>query len=98
MCLEAQTGARRWRSTKTYGNGQLLLVGDAILVQGEFGDLALVAADPAGFRELSRLKVSEAPKTWNTPALAGHRLFLRNHLEMACYELPVEASPSPGGP
>jgi outer membrane protein assembly factor BamB len=92
VCLEAQTGARRWRSTKTYGNGQLLMVGDAILVQGEFGDLALVAADPAGFRELTRPKekVSDAPKTWNTPALAGNRLFLRNHLEMVCYELPLE--------
>jgi outer membrane protein assembly factor BamB len=89
VCLEAQTGARRWRSTKTYGNGQLLLVGDAILVQSESGEIALAAADPAGFRELSRLKVSDAPKTWNTPALAGNRLFLRNHLEMACYELPV---------
>ncbi len=91
VCIEAQTGERRWRSKQTYGNGQLLLVGDVILVQGEFGDLVLVAADPASFRELSRLpqKVSDAPKTWNTPALAGKRLFLRNHREMACYELPV---------
>jgi outer membrane protein assembly factor BamB len=89
VCLEAETGARRWRSTKTYGNGQVLGVGDVLLVQDEFHDVALVAADPSGFRELTWKRVSEVPKAWNTPALAGNRLFLRNHLEMVCYELPV---------
>lgn len=93
VCLDAETGARRWRSTKTYGNGQLLGVGDVLLVQGEFHDIALVAADPAGFRELTRRKVSDAPKAWNTPALAGNRLFLRNHLEMVCFELPLAEGP-----
>jgi len=50
--------------------------------------VALVAADPAVFRELAHFDALSG-KTWNTPALAGNRLFLRNHLEMACYELPV---------
>jgi hypothetical protein len=33
--------------------------------------------------------VFDAPRTWNTPALAGRQLFLRNDIEMVCYELPL---------
>jgi outer membrane protein assembly factor BamB len=86
-CLDAQTGERRWKD-KRYGHGQILLAGDVILVLSEKGEVALVAADPAGFRELARSAALEG-KTWNTPALAGNQLFIRNHTEMACYELPV---------
>jgi outer membrane protein assembly factor BamB len=98
VCLEAETGTRRWRSKKKYDNGQLLGVGDVLLVQGEFQEVALVAADPEGFRELAQMRVSDAPKALNTPALAGNRLFLRNHLEMVCYELPVQPGPVAVGP
>jgi outer membrane protein assembly factor BamB len=89
VCLDEETGARRWRG-KYYGHGQVLLRGDVLFVLAESGDAALVAASPERFRELARLKVF-THKTWNTPALAGDRLFLRNHVEMACYELPAAA-------
>jgi outer membrane protein assembly factor BamB len=87
VCLDEKTGERRWRG-KYYGHGQLLLVGDVILVSSEKGYLALVSATPEHFRELARFEVFDG-KTWNTPALAGRQLFLRNDEYAACYELPV---------
>jgi outer membrane protein assembly factor BamB len=90
VCVDAETGQRRWRGAGGFGNGQLLAVGDVLLVQGEFGELRMVAADAAKYHELGHITLFDAPKTWNTPALAGRQLFVRNHLEMACWELPEE--------
>jgi outer membrane protein assembly factor BamB len=89
VCLEAETGERRWRGNKNYGHGQILAVGDKLVVTSEAGAVALVEASPKQFRELGRLEVF-GDKTWNTAALAGNRLYLRNHIDMACVELPVE--------
>ena len=84
-CVEDKTGKRLWKGER-FGSGQLLLVGDVLLVSSESGEVVTVAADPAGYRELGRQEVFTG-KTWNTPALAGRQLFVRNHYEMACLEL-----------
>lgn len=85
VCLDARTGERLWRG-KAYGHGQMLAVDGHLVILGERGELALVAADQRAFRELGRLSVLEG-RTWNTPALAGRLLFVRNDKEMACLEL-----------
>ena len=86
-CIEAATGKRRWRGGR-YNHGQLLLVGDLLLVQAENGELALVDLRPDSFVELGKI-VALPGKTWNNPAISGNRLLVRNHEEAACYELPV---------
>lgn len=88
VCLDLETGKRRWRG-KDYGQGQLLAMTGALIIQSERGDLALVADDPKQFRELARMSVFPDRRTWNTPALAGRHLFLRNDAEMVCFELPL---------
>ena len=88
-CIDARTGERVWKGGR-YGHGQVLLVGDVLLIQAESGDVALVRATPEGHRELARLDALEG-KTWNSPALAGHHLLVRNDREAACYELPTRA-------
>lgn len=87
VCLDAATGSRRWKAGR-YGHGQVLLVGDLLLVMSENGDVVLVAADPENHRELARLPALSG-KTWNHPAMAGRYLFVRNDREAAAYELPV---------
>jgi outer membrane protein assembly factor BamB len=87
-CLEADTGKRRWKQGR-FGHGQLLLVGDLLLVLSEAGELALVEPNPKSFSELGRITVLSG-KTWNTPAIAGRKLLVRNHEEAACYDLPLE--------
>ena len=85
---DVDTGERLWKRGR-YGHGQLILVGDLLLVQTEQGAVVLVEATPEGHRELGRLEALRG-KTWNAPALAGRYLLVRNNREAACYELPVE--------
>jgi len=85
VCLDQDSGTRRWKGGR-YGHGQLLLADDLLLILSESGSLVLVEANPEAPRELGRLPVFDH-KTWNCPALAGGRAFLRNDREMACYEL-----------
>lgn len=84
-CVDLADGQRRWKAGR-YGHGQVLLAGDKLLVQCESGEVALVAADPAEYRELGRF-AALAGKTWNYPALAGRWLLCRNDREAACFEL-----------
>jgi outer membrane protein assembly factor BamB len=88
VCLDLARGDRKWQGGH-YGHGQILLVGDLLLVQSEEGDVALVEATPKHYRELTGFKALEG-KTWNNPALAGRYLLVRNAEEAACYELPLE--------
>jgi outer membrane protein assembly factor BamB len=86
-CIEAETGKRHWRGGR-YQHGQLLLVGELLLVVGEAGELALVETNPKSFVELGRITALTA-KTWNNPAISGRTLLVRNHEEAVCYELPL---------
>ena len=88
-CIELDVGRRKWKKGR-YGHGQILGVGDLLLVTTETGDVVLLEASPDEHRELAKLKVFDE-KTWNPPALAGKYLLVRNHVEAACYELPLVA-------
>lgn len=86
-CLDAADGRRVWKGGR-YGHGQIVLVGDLLLLTAESGELVLVEASPDEHRELTRFTALD-DKTWNHTALAGRYLFVRNHREAACYELPL---------
>ena len=85
VCLDAETGERRWKDGR-YGYGQVLLANGHLLILCGDGDLALVQALPDRHVELARLPAIKG-KTWNHPALAGGKLLVRNAIEMACFDL-----------
>jgi outer membrane protein assembly factor BamB len=89
-CVEIRAdGARRnWKARGNYGHGQLLLVGDLLLIQCENGDVALVEANPKQHVEVARMQAFDF-RTWNSPILLGNRLLIRNDRQIACYELPT---------
>ena len=93
-CVDLATGKRKWKNGR-YGNGQILLLPDAgqLLVLSEEGELVLIRANPEKLDEVARQKVLEG-KTWNHPALAGNRLYVRNAEEAACFELPLAGQSS----
>jgi outer membrane protein assembly factor BamB len=88
-CISLETGERAWKGGR-YGAGQLILLGDSdvLLVLGEEGQLALVAAAPDGYRELAKVQAL-GDKTWNHPVVVGDVLLVRNGVEMAAYRLPL---------
>jgi outer membrane protein assembly factor BamB len=89
-CIELETGKLRWKKRRDpeFGYGQIMLVGDVVLVLSETGELVLVEASPDEYRELASLQVlDEANVTWNNPAFSPPYLLVRNAREAACYEL-----------
>jgi outer membrane protein assembly factor BamB len=86
VCLDADTGERRWKSGR-YGHGQMILVDDRLLITAEDGSLVLVAATPEEHRELARFELFEE-KLWNSAAFAAPYLLVRTERTAACYELP----------
>lgn len=85
VCIDANTGKRKWKDGH-YGAGQVLLAGDRLLVLAESGKLALVNPNPDRWQELGSV-AALSDKTWNHPAIANGRLYVRNGREMVCYEL-----------
>ena len=84
-CLDLNTGNRRWKRGR-FGYGQILRVGQTLLVQSESGELAAVRLNPERFDERARFQALDG-KTWNTICLYGPYLLVRNAEEAACYEL-----------
>jgi hypothetical protein len=57
-----------------------------LIVLGEKGELALVAATPDAYEEIGQVQALEG-KTWNYPAMSAGLVFVRNHQQMSCYDI-----------
>ena len=86
-CVRLSDGERVWKDGR-YGHGQLLQVGDLVLVTTESGEVVLLDPTPEGLGERTRFRVLQG-KTWNPPALVGDLLLVRHDREAACFRLPT---------
>ena len=89
-CVDVMSGQRQWKRGR-YRQGQLLLVDDILLITSEDGRVVLVQANPDKFIEMADFAVI-GDVSWNTPALSGNRLLIRNSDEAACLILPLADS------
>jgi outer membrane protein assembly factor BamB len=98
VCVELATGKRKWKSRRrpVVGNGQIMLVGDSIVVLSESGEVILVEANPKKYRELGSFPAIEGV-TWNTAALSRDTLLVRNAEEAACFKLPLREAATTTG-
>jgi outer membrane protein assembly factor BamB len=85
VCLDAQTGERKWKDGH-YGYGQVLEADGYLIVLGGDGQLALVKASPDRYEEVAHFQAI-AGKTWNHPALSRGKILVRNAVQMACFDL-----------
>lgn len=76
-CLDIETGKVQWSEPGFGTQGGLIAVGDKLLVQTPKGELVLIAAAPAAFKELGRAKVLKG-KNWTAPAYVDGMVFTRN--------------------
>jgi outer membrane protein assembly factor BamB len=91
-CLDIQSGKIVWKKRRhpEFGHGQLMLIGETLVVLSETGELALVEATPERYHELANIQALDpADITWNTPAFSAPYLLIRNAREAACYRLPI---------
>ncbi len=85
ICVEIATGRLKWskegyfNSSPNTPHAAFIGWGNRILVCTDVGQLLLMAADPAGFRELGRAQVCGF--NWCNPAYADGRLYVRDGLK-----------------
>ena len=84
-CLEVGTGKTKWQQ-RGFNKGSLLFADGHLIVLGEYGNLALVEATPAGYKEKATVQILKG-KSWTMPTLANGKLYLRNQSEMLCLEV-----------
>lgn len=87
-CVELETLRRVWRR-RGYGTGQLLLVGDKLLVHSEDGELTLVEAQPDEFVQLGVVDKTVAGSCWNTLCIYNDLVLVRSEQEAACFRIPL---------
>ena len=87
LSVDLRTGAEKW-DTRKISKGCLILAEDHLIVVSEDGTLSLVEATPDEFRlKGKRPKFLTGQPCWALPALAGGKLFLRDHAKIVCVKL-----------
>jgi outer membrane protein assembly factor BamB len=85
QCISAETGELKWTS-RGFGKGSLIIIGDKLLVLSDQGMLKMVEATPELYKELGSLKVMSG-KSWTAPSYSNGRIYVRNLTEMSCYQI-----------
>ena len=84
-CLDAETGQTLWKE-KMFEHGQLLRVGDVLLVlDGQSGALVMFEPSAENFREITRFTPLGGKNCWSDFFIIDNRLILRNQNELACF-------------
>jgi hypothetical protein len=76
-------GAQSW-SKRGLGKGSLILADGRLVVLADDGRLLLVEANATSYVEKGSV---QALTGWTPPALAGGRVYVRNHKEIVAYDL-----------
>jgi hypothetical protein len=76
-CVDAKTGQRKWFENK-YDFGNLLRVGNKLIMLSEKGELIWGELGEAAFEETHRQKILEGRYCWSKPVLIRNLLYARN--------------------
>jgi outer membrane protein assembly factor BamB len=83
-CVEVATGKEMW-SEAGFGPGGVILVDGRLLALGDRGQLVLIEATPAAYKELARTQAL-AGKCWNHPVISNGRIYARSTKEGVCLD------------
>jgi len=91
VCISSKTGEVAWTKTGLIqtsadrAEAGFLVMGKNVLMLSDSGELVFFAADPSGYKEISRVQACGA--NWCNPAYADGRLYLRDNRELICLQL-----------
>jgi outer membrane protein assembly factor BamB len=87
VCLDPAAGEVKWRQ-KVYGGNVILVDGHLVLLAESAGDLRVVEASPAGYKEKLKTAVfNPGASSITGPSWSGNRVFLRNVEELVALEI-----------
>jgi outer membrane protein assembly factor BamB len=92
QCIDVTDGSNHWKKRRVpaIGHGQIMLVGQHIVVLSESGELILVEATPDEYREVATMRVFPPEQvTWNNVAFSSPYLLLRNAEQAVCLKMPL---------
>ncbi|MDA8975065.1 PQQ-like beta-propeller repeat protein [Akkermansiaceae bacterium] len=84
VCLDLADGNAKWRGSN-FGHGQLLGVGDHLIVQTERGGVSIVEMNSEEEKVVTAFDALDH-RTWNNPVVAGRILLVRNDREAIAFE------------
>jgi len=85
VCLNAATGAERWKEPGLGDYASITAVNDSLLILDSTGELRLVQASEAGYKELGRAHF--AGKTWSSPAYSDGKLFVKDGTKLIAVQV-----------
>jgi hypothetical protein len=91
MCIDFATGKIQWED-RSVGKGSIAAADGRLYVRGENGQVALVEANPAAYKELGRFtpEGSSAKNVWPHPVIANGHLLLRDQGTLYSYDVKTD--------
>ncbi len=88
MCVDFATGKVQWED-RSVGKGSIAAADGHLYVRGENGQVALVDASPAAYKELGRFtpEGSSSKNCWPHPVIANGHLLLRDQGTLSSYDV-----------
>jgi hypothetical protein len=83
-CLNLEDGKSAWRGGN-YGHGQILGVGEHMIVQSERGKISVIELNSNEEEVVTDFDALNH-RTWNHPVLAGRILLVRNDREAVAFQ------------
>ncbi len=84
-CISAADGSIKW-SKRGLGKGSLILVDGKLIILTDKGKVVIADATPEKYNEISMFNAIEG-RSWTAPAFVNGVLFVRNHSQIACFDL-----------
>lgn len=78
-----------WSSGKTnrYGLGPYMIIGNALLILDDEGELTILKSNVNAYSEIARYKLLEGHDAWAPMAFADGKLLLRDSRTLKCFDL-----------
>jgi outer membrane protein assembly factor BamB len=88
LCVNFKTGKVEW-SERCVGKGSVAAADGLLYVRGENGKVALVEANPAGYKEKGLFTQPDRgrEKAWPHPVITSGKLYLRDWDGLFCYDI-----------